>query len=413
MKYTKYNDQYVFPINGQQPVMTLNSNRLGLFTTPPADGEEIDIDELIPKINALEKELNSQLIRMEAPIHLCINGLLSSNNVFLYSKPGAAKTTLAGKFGEAIGNYFKINFTPETTKNDIFGPVSINGVKEGKWIREWSGIAGAHIVLVDEFFKGSSAIRNALLDVCEERKVSDAEGSKSIPILLLIAASNEIIDPNESNAMWDRFGLRGEVKYPSRANDLENLFSSATGRLPIQTKLDPDELLLLQGIVELRAKNLSKSLIEPMIKVLQNLTKNDINNSPRRSLAWSRSIVAEAMLAQEEVNLNHIEIGANILWIDPKDKNKVSETVMSVSNPERMFVLHTRRDLEELSELVKKNNNRNEMVNYSVSIKKIIKAIDKQKGKIDPIELSEITEIATNLLHDTLMKATDLVAPVN
>jgi hypothetical protein len=69
----------------------------------------------------------------------------------------------------------------------------------------------AHVVFLDEVFKGSSAILNALLSFMNERAFYDRGCRHSVPLQCLFAATNELPDSDELQAIWDRFTLRCRV----------------------------------------------------------------------------------------------------------------------------------------------------------------------------------------------------------
>jgi MoxR-like ATPase len=69
----------------------------------------------------------------------------------------------------------------------------------------------AHVVFLDEVFKGSSAILNALLSFMNERAFYDRGRRHQVPLQCLFAATNELPESDELQAIWDRFTLRCRV----------------------------------------------------------------------------------------------------------------------------------------------------------------------------------------------------------
>src|SRR5687767_15965797 len=66
----------------------------------------------------------------------------------------------------------------------------------------------AEIVFLDEIFKSNSAILNSLLTLMNERRFSNGSEVRQVPLISLYAASNEIPNDENLNAMFDRFLLR-------------------------------------------------------------------------------------------------------------------------------------------------------------------------------------------------------------
>jgi MoxR-like ATPase len=129
--------------------------------------------------------------------------------------PGTAKSDLAVKWVEALGipseAYFEYMLTRFTEPAEIFGPVDLVSLKEGRYIRRTHGkLPEAEVAFIDEVFKSNSAILNALLTVLNERKFYQDGRPVAVPLEILIAATNEIPDNPELDALKDRFVLRAE-----------------------------------------------------------------------------------------------------------------------------------------------------------------------------------------------------------
>ena len=343
--------------SSHSPEMILSRGRLGLYTADQIDEmkaggvqvDEVNLNNLLKNLKELETQLKGQFVGMDEIAHLLMIGLFTGESVFMYSLPGAAKSSIAKKLAEGIaGSFFKSNLTPDMSKEDLFGPISVEGIKQGKWTREWSGLATSEVALLDEFFKGSPTVRNNVLSIAEEHTVSDSEGEHAVPLIALIAASNELIDPSARHAMWDRFLIRVELGYPDEPDQMTELFSSISGRRPITVRIDPAEIILLQGIVEYMAMNLPGAIVQVLVKALKTLQGKNINPSPRRRLGWARCVVAERLLdiGKGAVTPDHIVIGAHILWIDPKDKGEVEKVLFGLSSPERGMMIRSKADVE-------------------------------------------------------------------
>ena len=86
----------------------------------------------------------------------------------------------------------------------------------------------AHVVFLDEVFKGSSAILNALLSFMNERAFYDRGRRHSVPLQCLFAATNELPDSDELQAIWDRFTLRCRVEnVPADRGRIQDLLAKA------------------------------------------------------------------------------------------------------------------------------------------------------------------------------------------
>lgn len=70
----------------------------------------------------------------------------------------------------------------------------------------------AEVAFIDEVFKANSAILNTLLTILNERLFDNGKQRLPVPLLCLVAASNELPESEELDALYDRFLLRTTVK---------------------------------------------------------------------------------------------------------------------------------------------------------------------------------------------------------
>jgi Mg-chelatase subunit ChlI len=111
----------------------------------------------------------------------------------------------------SASRYFEYLLTPFTEPGELFGfydPSKLTNEGRLERIHADSMMQSAHVVFLDEVFKGSSAILNALLSFMNERAFYDRGRRHSVPLQCLFAATNELPDSDELQAIWDRFTLR-------------------------------------------------------------------------------------------------------------------------------------------------------------------------------------------------------------
>lgn len=68
------------------------------------------------------------------------------------------------------------------------------------------------MAFIDEVFKANSAILNTLLTILNERLFDNGTERLPVPLLCLVAASNELPESEELDALYDRFLLRSQVQ---------------------------------------------------------------------------------------------------------------------------------------------------------------------------------------------------------
>jgi len=171
----------------------------------------------------VHRELDRRFAGLEDATLALILSAASGEPLLLIGPPGTAKSMLIKTFCELVGvdregsasRYFEYLLTPFTEPGELFGfydPSKLT--KEGtlERIHADSMMQSAHVVFLDEVFKGSSAILNALLSFMNERAFYDRGRRHSVPMQCLFAATNELPDSEELQAIWDRFSLRCRVE---------------------------------------------------------------------------------------------------------------------------------------------------------------------------------------------------------
>ena len=97
-----------------------------------------------------------------------------------------------------------------TEPSEIIGPIDINQLREGRYIRREQGkLPTARLAFLDEIFKSNSAILNILLTIINERKFYQDGVPQPVRLRVLFAATNEVPEQGELAALKDRFVPQG------------------------------------------------------------------------------------------------------------------------------------------------------------------------------------------------------------
>src|SRR5438045_2623023 len=123
------------------------------------------------KFAAARRELSAALIERDDEIDLVLSALVAQEHVLLVGPPGTAKSLLLDSLmGWMGGRRFTILLTKFSTPEELFGPISVAGLKEDRYRRITAGrLPEADGAFIDEIWKASSATLNSLLRLHNER----------------------------------------------------------------------------------------------------------------------------------------------------------------------------------------------------------------------------------------------------
>ncbi|WP_434930717.1 AAA family ATPase [Shewanella sp. HL-SH5] len=294
------------------------------------------------KIISLLIQLNHGLVDRDATLKSTLLSILAGENILLIGPPGTAKSLIARRITQSFTHepqastipYFEYLLTKFSTPEEIFGPLSISELKQDRFKRNTAGyLPSVKIAFLDEIFKASSSILNALLTIMNERVYHNGTNAVKVPLRALIAASNELpTGQEELNALYDRFLVRSFVDYVGEGK-LQYLFELNEDK-DIEGPLTHDDLKQLDdSISSIKIPDNIKQAVQDIWHEHKEAFKEDRREelSDRRLIKIIKLLrVSAATNGRNEVDLSDVLLLKNCLWNHPDNIATVQKLIIKV-----------------------------------------------------------------------------------
>ncbi len=364
-----------------------------------------EANQLLAKLKEFYAKLNEPFVGREEEARVIVLAILAQEHAVLIGEPGTAKSALVRRAADLLNaRFFKYLLTKYTEPAELFGPLDLNALKQGRYVRITRGkLPEAEIVFLDEVFNANSAILNALLSIMQERVWYDGYTEVKVPLWSLIGASNRVPDEPELEAVYDRFLLRQYTK-PLPENKWSELLEAGwklEADLVPKPKpvLDMDDIRKLHGMIF----NVDLSQIKPkLLKLYAVLEERGVHLTDRRKAKALKVIAANALL---EGRTKAVEADLFVLkYVAPRDVEDFDKVNIILSEELRM----PERYIRELNEIRANVREASRLISvlrsYDPRLVDLFRSLKIAKTRIMAImretDNENVKKIASEVLHE-------------
>jgi len=325
---------------------------------PVESAPAIDLADVRRRLKANRNALAGYFSAERADIFLGLDACaLARHHLYIGGPPGLAKSLIVETWAHqftAGALYRRELLTRQTAETDVLCYLDVPAfAKQGVYVYRYDGkITEGHFAFVDEAFKASGSLLNALLTWLNERTV---RGGYRSPLVTAIAASNEFGEDDTTAALEDRFLVRFWIDRLGAAARLAFLRGRAAGSCPpsleyatraeleaaqreagtagsVPPSLAPVTLAELEAAQrEVATFPVDDAVTVALSALSDALYGIGIEVSDRR-IGWCVEILrAIAWLDGADcVDVDHIDFLSNVLWRRPEDKPGVDAAIATV-----------------------------------------------------------------------------------
>jgi MoxR-like ATPase len=178
----------------------------------------------LDEIKTLKDEVQKSIIGQDYVVERLIFCLLANGNVLVEGLPGLAKTRAVKSISKVLeAGLSRIQFTPDLLPSDITGTEVYYSDGDKEQFKFQPGPIFNNIILADEINRAPAKVQAALLEAMEERQVTVAGKTYTLPDLFMVMATQNPIEQEGTyplpEAQMDRFLMHVYINYPDHESE--------------------------------------------------------------------------------------------------------------------------------------------------------------------------------------------------
>jgi MoxR-like ATPase len=258
-------------------------------------------------VDIIKKEIASAIVGQEKLIERIIISFMTGGHILLEGLPGLAKTLTIRAFVKSINtDFMRIQFTPDLLPADLTGTQIYNPKDLDFFIRK--GPIFTNILLADEINRAPAKVQSALLQAMEEKQVTIADTTFSLPETFMVLATENPIEQEGTyplpEAQLDRFFMKVLVEYPTPEEEMQILQRFHDINVDkIKPVISPQEIKNKHELID--SIYINEKLLKYIVSIVsetRNSSRKDIKKfidfgaSPRASISLMKAARAMAFI---------------------------------------------------------------------------------------------------------------------
>ncbi|MFA9399446.1 MAG: AAA family ATPase [Clostridiaceae bacterium] len=207
-----------------------------------------------------------------------VKAIIVGGNVLIEDIPGIGKTTLVKALAKSIKiDYSRIQFTPDLLPSDITG-ISVFNQKTMEFEFR-KGPIFSNLILADEINRTSPKTQAALLQVMEEKQITEDGHTYDLQEPFLVIATENPIEQEGTfslpEALLDRFMIRVSIGYVDKQQEI-NILKNYKNKSPLE---EIKSVVTKEDILILRKKANKVYISDELYNYIINIVWATRNNS--------------------------------------------------------------------------------------------------------------------------------------